>query len=486
MNLELPDGRRALRYGLLVALGLVVLPFLLVAVGNFVGFYDSYTVLSDSMMPRFGAGDVVFVTNVDPASVSAGDVITYHAPSGPGTVTHEVVEVVRQDGQRLFQTKGINNEEADPYLVPPRAFIGTVLFHVPLLGYAIDFIRSDVGLVLFVVLPLTLLVVTEVIDMRRSASESDDDGDPDSNAEPGLDADPDPDTGGAEGSPGLLERLRDEEYTGENRCVPCTVVNLGIGVVLGTVAGFAAAVGVGSLPVAGVVGAGVSIGAAVVIYFKGYLVPYTPTITKRYFPDRVLRWFDKAPASAAAEGDGGFEPIDVERKLVEMGVVTDCADADDLCLEPSFQMAWRRRIDEVGGDTTREDAIGRLLGVDGNVSVRRYGEASVVHVDGRRAGQWESQAALVADLAADDVLRETDDDWRDLDVVNRSRVLSTLRMFVERCPSCGQPVTIDQETVESCCRTMDVAAVSCDDCGSRVFEIELTDELKGRLQDEPA
>ncbi|CDK39939.1 hypothetical protein [Halorubrum sp. AJ67] len=83
----------------------------------------------------------------------------------------------------------------------------------------------------------------------------------------------------------LRDRIREPEYTGENRCVPCTVLN----VVLAAALTAAAAV------FGPVVAAAVLVASLGSIYYRGYLVPGTPELTKRYLPDRVLRLFGKAP-----------------------------------------------------------------------------------------------------------------------------------------------------------------------------------------------
>ena len=80
-----------------------------------------------------------------------------------------------------------------------------------------------------------------------------------------------------------LDRVRQPEYTGENRCVPCTVANLAIAAVL--TAGLAFA----SVPGAAVF----AVFAVGSIWLRGYLVPKTPELTKRYFPDWLLAKFDK-------------------------------------------------------------------------------------------------------------------------------------------------------------------------------------------------
>jgi hypothetical protein len=272
---------------------------------------------------------------------------------------------------------------------------------------------------------------------------------------------------------GVVDRLRRPEYTGENRCTPCTVVNVVVAAAAGVLLGLVAVpLGVAAFAV-----------GVLAIYLRGYLVPYTPTITKRYFPDRVLRWFDKTPARDRGVDVDGREEIDVERTLLDLGVVTECADRDDLCLDEAFGRAWRERIDAVG-DREVEAEVRRLLDLDpeaDNAVERRGAEAAVVFIDGQQVGQWESGAALVADLAADEVLRERTDEWDRLHVLNRSELLHSLRMFLERCTECGEPVSVDHETVESCCRSFDVAAVTCDGCGSRFFEIELDDQLQQQL-----
>jgi len=99
----------------------------------------------------------------------------------------------------------------------------------------------------------------------------------------------------------LLARLRQPAYTGENRCLPCTVLNIAIA---GTLAVGAALL---ATPLAGAV---VLVASLSAIYLRGYLVPGTPELTKRHAPDRLLRLFGKAP-----ELPEPGETVDVEEYL---------------------------------------------------------------------------------------------------------------------------------------------------------------------------
>lgn len=270
---------------------------------------------------------------------------------------------------------------------------------------------------------------------------------------------------------GTLEQLRRPEYTGENRCVPCTTVNVAIALVV------AGALAILSPPL----GALALALSAAAIYLRGYLVPGTPSLTKRYFPDRLLAKFDKGPAvGGVPEMDGTHGPdplhereaaLDPERTLLENGVVEPCADEDDLCLTESARSEWRARISgQRGGNRAQQVAAFLetdadrvdLTTTDGHVIVRR---------DGRLAARWESDAALLADLAGMEVLEGRVPNWERFDLEDRSQVVSGLRAFVEDCPTCEGSVSIDEETVESCCRSRDVYAVTCDDCGARLLEV---------------
>ena len=282
---------------------------------------------------------------------------------------------------------------------------------------------------------------------------------------------------------GALDRLRQPQYTGENRCTPCTVVNAIIAAVTAVGIG-AAAAPFGPATAALLAGGALSVFAGV-IYLRGYLLPGTPRLTKTYFPDWLLRRFeqgDERPmdthaseggATDTASGEGAGEEVDVEAVLLEAGAVTECDDVDDLCLTDEFRTAWREQVDRLRNvDTTRSD-VAAVLDVDpDDLTLEEYEEAFLARVDGRRVGRWESHAAFLADMAAANVLRERYGTWTALAVQSRGEILSGLRIFLDHCPSCDGLVTVDQSVVESCCRSLDVLAVTCQECGARVFEIE--------------
>jgi signal peptidase len=173
------------------AVGLTVLLVLLVAiVAGFpavVGAEESYVVVSSSMEPAIGAGDLVVVESVDARTIREGDVITFKQPGGSAAdarTTHRVVAVQSQDGSLAFQTQGDANSAPDSRLVPADAVIGAVSFHVPFAGYLVSFANSGTGILALIVVPAGLLLVLEVRDLLAGGSAPASDADADRNGGP--------------------------------------------------------------------------------------------------------------------------------------------------------------------------------------------------------------------------------------------------------------------------------------------------------------
>lgn len=269
-----------------------------------------------------------------------------------------------------------------------------------------------------------------------------------------------------ESTGGLLDRFRQPEYTGDNRCIPCTVVNVIIAIGLATIVAI-----LGSTLVTTGAGLGggvvVLLGSALFIYLRGYLVPGTPSLTKRYLPVWVLERFGKAPVEQVTLDTD----LDPEAALLSAGAIEECKDEDDLCLSGPFRTEWYSEMDRFESAETGRERLLDLLGVEeGAVEFKEYGEAFQARLDGAVVGRWESKAAYYADLSAATLLESRVRNWEELTIEERSQLLSGLRIFIDTCPSCGGIPQLQTETVESCCSTHEVAAVACEDCEARLFE----------------
>jgi len=144
------------------------------AVPQAIGAEASYVVLSDSMTPTFGSGDLVVVRSVPPSAVSQGDVIAFEHPrpeaGQSNRISHRVVAVNGSDGTYTYRTKGDANENVDPWVVDESGLIGQLWFSIPYLGYIVKFSQSSLGILVLIIVPGLLLIVTEVYSLIQDAT----------------------------------------------------------------------------------------------------------------------------------------------------------------------------------------------------------------------------------------------------------------------------------------------------------------------------
>ncbi len=253
-------------------------------------------------------------------------------------------------------------------------------------------------------------------------------------------------------------RLRRPEYTGSNRCLPCTALNLLLTGVIGALLGLRSSA-------AAVLFVLLALGSIAV---RGYLIPGTPTLTKRYLPERVLAWFGKQPESV----DG--PAVDVIGSLTDAGVLE--TGGADLSLTPEFESALGNGVLALNSDRAVRTVTASFLDVDSEAITIDGHEPWTVRVDSTVVGRWESRSAFLTDLAADQLLAARATDWDGLDGATRGRILSAVRACLGCCPVCAGTVSLDTTVVETCCRDIEVVTTVCQDCGARLFEAR-TQEL---------
>lgn len=116
---------------------IVVLVVLLFSLLNFLSApqasglfgFKGYTVMSNSMEPRFSAGNYIIDRVIDYDAVKIGDVISYE-DSTQTIVTHRAVEKTA-DG---IKVQGDGNDFADKTVVTKDNLIGKQLYAVPAIG----------------------------------------------------------------------------------------------------------------------------------------------------------------------------------------------------------------------------------------------------------------------------------------------------------------------------------------------------------------
>ena len=126
-------------------------------------------VLTDSMYPMIESGDLIICNTAEAEEIAEGDVISFYDPMGNGVsvVTHRVLEIVNENGEVSFRTKGDNNNAEDQALVPADSLIGIYQTRIPKVGHVAMFMQTTTGLIVCVVLPIVLLVGYDMLRRRK-------------------------------------------------------------------------------------------------------------------------------------------------------------------------------------------------------------------------------------------------------------------------------------------------------------------------------
>ena len=96
-------------------------------------------VRSGSMSPSFATGSMVAIKQTNPAQSSqlpVGTVVAFRSLANPEVlITHRIVDIVKVNGESVYQTKGDANATVDGTYLEPERVLGTYSFSVPRLGF---------------------------------------------------------------------------------------------------------------------------------------------------------------------------------------------------------------------------------------------------------------------------------------------------------------------------------------------------------------
>jgi signal peptidase len=97
----------------------------------------TYTVLTNSMAPKYSPGTFMVMKPVAFDELKYGDVVTFQLYSGrPDVETHRIVGFsATQAGEKTLVTKGDNNGSNDPEPVRELQVKGKLFYAVPYVGY---------------------------------------------------------------------------------------------------------------------------------------------------------------------------------------------------------------------------------------------------------------------------------------------------------------------------------------------------------------
>ena len=163
---------------LVVALAVGMMIFTVVSVNTFdrndrsLFGYKAFIVKSDSMSKTdFNAGDLIFTKEVDPATLKAGDIISYQSTNTENygeVVTHKIRELTKDaEGNPGFITYGTTTDTDDENIVTYSFVLGKYQTKLPGVGKFFQFLKTTPGYIVCIFLPFLLLILVQGINSIR-------------------------------------------------------------------------------------------------------------------------------------------------------------------------------------------------------------------------------------------------------------------------------------------------------------------------------
>lgn len=119
--------------------------------------YKPFIVLSGSMETEIYKGDLIISKVVDPETLKVNDIIAFRDAEDTVT-THRIIEIVDRDGEKLFITKGDNNNSQDQNLVELKDVEGLYILRIPGIGTFMNSLAEPTT-VIIAVLAITLAFI---------------------------------------------------------------------------------------------------------------------------------------------------------------------------------------------------------------------------------------------------------------------------------------------------------------------------------------
>ena len=130
--------------------------------------YTVNSVQTDSMAPKINEGDLVvskLITdkNKNDIKLEEGEIVSFYTELDNGQkilITHRIYEIRDAGNTRIYTTWGDNRESAPAPDTPMtiNEIESVYLFKIPVMGHFIDFLRTPLGFIICLVVPLLVFI----------------------------------------------------------------------------------------------------------------------------------------------------------------------------------------------------------------------------------------------------------------------------------------------------------------------------------------
>ncbi len=131
---------------------------------DFLG-YKKFVIISESMEPTINVDDSIFVKEVAEEDLKVNDIISYNINGE--TITHRIVKIQNEDGEKVYITKGDNNRAEDKWKVTYKDIEGKYIFKINGFGKFMEMLKSKVFLGILIILIILSIVYNNNLSKKK-------------------------------------------------------------------------------------------------------------------------------------------------------------------------------------------------------------------------------------------------------------------------------------------------------------------------------
>ena len=139
------------------------------------GGYRLFTVATGSMEPEYNVGDILLSRQVDINEIKVGDDVVYRGEEGSfkdKIVTHRVISIREENGEKKFTTQGIANTEEDPEIDSSQIY-GKVIYKVKTLSFIGQIAKNLYVFYFIIFIPIAIIIFRQIRNIFAEDDEED-------------------------------------------------------------------------------------------------------------------------------------------------------------------------------------------------------------------------------------------------------------------------------------------------------------------------
>jgi signal peptidase len=119
------------------------------------------------MEPIIKTGSVVVVK--PEAKYKINEIVTFKESNSKVPTTHRIVQIQEYEDRVIYSTKGDANKSIDLKTLNRNMILGKVLFSIPYVGYAVEFLKTKDGLIVIIVMA-AFIVFNELSNVKKESA----------------------------------------------------------------------------------------------------------------------------------------------------------------------------------------------------------------------------------------------------------------------------------------------------------------------------